>query len=65
MVADITAAGGTALSVPTDIADPAAVARMVGRTLDAFGRLDIAFNNAAGGGHPPTPLPDVGPRGFR
>jgi NAD(P)-dependent dehydrogenase (short-subunit alcohol dehydrogenase family) len=24
-----------------------------------FGRLDIAFNNAAGGGHRPTQLADV------
>ena len=59
LAAEITQAGGTALSVPTDIGDPQAVERMVARTLDAFGRLDIAFNNAAGGGHPPTPLPDV------
>jgi NAD(P)-dependent dehydrogenase (short-subunit alcohol dehydrogenase family) len=59
LAAEITEAGGTALSVPTDIGDPQAVERMVARTLDAFGRLDIAFNNAAGGGHPPTPLPDV------
>jgi NAD(P)-dependent dehydrogenase (short-subunit alcohol dehydrogenase family) len=59
LAAEIEAGGGTALSVPTDIGDPDAVERMVARTLDAFGRLDIAFNNAAGGGHPPTPLTDV------
>ena len=59
LAAEITQAGGTALSVPTDIGDPEAVEQMVARALDAFGRLDIAFNNAAGGGHPPTPLPDV------
>jgi NAD(P)-dependent dehydrogenase (short-subunit alcohol dehydrogenase family) len=59
LAAEITAAGGTALSVPTDISDPDDVERMVSSTLDAFGRLDIAFNNAAGGGHPPTPLTDV------
>jgi NAD(P)-dependent dehydrogenase (short-subunit alcohol dehydrogenase family) len=59
LVAEITQAGGRALSVPTDIGDPGAVERMVARTLDAFGRLDIAFNNAAGGGHPPTPLEQV------
>ncbi len=59
LAAEIEAAGGTALSVPTDIGDPDAIERMVARTLDAFGRLDIAVNNAAGGGHPPTPLTDV------
>jgi NAD(P)-dependent dehydrogenase (short-subunit alcohol dehydrogenase family) len=59
VLAEIEAAGGTALSVPTDVGDPQDVERMVGRTLDAFGRLDIAFNNAAGGGHPPTPLSEV------
>jgi NAD(P)-dependent dehydrogenase (short-subunit alcohol dehydrogenase family) len=64
LAAEISAAGGTALSVPTDVGDPADVERMVARTLDAFGRLDIAFNNAAGGGHPPTPLPDVAVEDF-
>jgi NAD(P)-dependent dehydrogenase (short-subunit alcohol dehydrogenase family) len=61
---EIEAAGGTALSVPTDIGNPDDVERMVARTLDAFGRLDIAVNNAAGGGHPPTPLTDVAPADF-
>jgi NAD(P)-dependent dehydrogenase (short-subunit alcohol dehydrogenase family) len=59
LAADITAGGGTALVVPTDIGDPAAVERMVASTVREFGRVDIAFNNAAGGGHPPTPLTDV------
>jgi NAD(P)-dependent dehydrogenase (short-subunit alcohol dehydrogenase family) len=64
IAAEIEAAGGTALSIPTDIGDPSDVERMVARTLDAFGRLDIAFNNAAGGGHPPTPLTDVATADF-
>jgi NAD(P)-dependent dehydrogenase (short-subunit alcohol dehydrogenase family) len=59
VAADITASGGTALVVPTDIGDPAAVQGMVSSTVREFGRVDIAFNNAAGGGHPPTPLTDV------
>ena len=59
LAAEIEAGGGTALSVPTDVGNPDDVERMVARTLDTFGRLDIAFNNAAGGGHPPTPLTDV------
>jgi NAD(P)-dependent dehydrogenase (short-subunit alcohol dehydrogenase family) len=49
-------AGGQALAVPTDVSDPAAVARLVARTRDTYGRLDAAVNNAAGGGRPPTPL---------
>jgi NAD(P)-dependent dehydrogenase (short-subunit alcohol dehydrogenase family) len=64
LAAEIEAAGGTALSVPTDIGNPADVRRMVDLTLDAFGRLDIAVNNAAGGGHPPTPLTDVATADF-
>ena len=52
-------AGGRALTIPTDVSDPAAVARLVAQTLDAYGRLDAAFNNAAGGGRPPTPLAEI------
>jgi NAD(P)-dependent dehydrogenase (short-subunit alcohol dehydrogenase family) len=56
---EIAAGGGRALAVPTDVADAAAVARLVERTVETFGRLDIAFNNAAGGGQGPTPLADI------
>jgi len=59
VAAEIAAAGGEALAVPTDVGDPAAVAALVERTVAGFGRLDLACNNAAGGGHPPTPLADV------
>jgi NAD(P)-dependent dehydrogenase (short-subunit alcohol dehydrogenase family) len=51
--------GGRAIAVPTDVADPASVERLVDRTVGAFGRLDLAFNNAAGGGQGPTPLADL------
>ena len=47
------------LVVPTDVADSDAVARMVEHVVDEFGRLDYACNNAAGGGHPPTPLAEI------
>jgi len=50
---------GEALAIPTDVSDPEAVAAMVDRVLAEFGRLDFACNNAAGGGHPPTPLAEV------
>lgn len=55
----IRAEGGKALAVPTDVSDAASVLRLVEQTLGAYGRLDVAFNNAAGGGHRPTKLADV------
>jgi NAD(P)-dependent dehydrogenase (short-subunit alcohol dehydrogenase family) len=59
-VADtIAAAGGRALVVTTDVTDPESVRRVVEQTLGAYGRLDAAVNNAAGGGHGPTPLAEV------
>jgi NAD(P)-dependent dehydrogenase (short-subunit alcohol dehydrogenase family) len=48
-----------ALAVPADISDPTAVCGLVARVLAVFGRLDFAVNNAAGGGHGPTPLAEV------
>jgi NAD(P)-dependent dehydrogenase (short-subunit alcohol dehydrogenase family) len=59
LAAEIAESGGKALAVPTDVSDAHAVERLVERTVDALGRLDFACNNAAGGGHPPTPLADV------
>jgi NAD(P)-dependent dehydrogenase (short-subunit alcohol dehydrogenase family) len=48
-----------AIVIPTDVTDAEAVERLIAETVDAFGHLDVAFNNAAGGGQAPTPLPDV------
>ena len=39
-------AGGRGLFVATDVADETSVAALVARTVEHFGRLDIAFNNA-------------------
>ncbi len=39
-------AGARALALPTDVADPDAVAALFGATVAAFGRLDLLFNNA-------------------
>jgi len=55
----IEANGGRAKAIPTDVGDADAIRRLVEGTVDTFGRLDIAVNNAAGGGVPPTPLADV------
>jgi len=43
---DLTAAGHRALGVTCDVADEAHVAAIVDHTVDTFGRLDMAFNNA-------------------
>jgi NAD(P)-dependent dehydrogenase (short-subunit alcohol dehydrogenase family) len=37
---------GQALVVPTDVSDPAAVRALFAKTKEAFGRLDLLFNNA-------------------
>jgi NAD(P)-dependent dehydrogenase (short-subunit alcohol dehydrogenase family) len=42
----ITKAGGEAKAVVADISNPDGVAAMLAATIDAFGRLDCAFNNA-------------------
>ena len=42
----LVAAGHKALAVRCDVSDDAEVAAMVDRTVDEFGRLDAAFNNA-------------------
>jgi NAD(P)-dependent dehydrogenase (short-subunit alcohol dehydrogenase family) len=47
-----------ALAVPTDVSDPQAVDALFARTIGAFGRLDVLFNNA-GLGTPPVPLEEV------
>ena len=39
-------AAGQALIVPTDVRDPASVRALFTKTKEAFGRLDVLFNNA-------------------
>ncbi|HEY3144272.1 MAG TPA: glucose 1-dehydrogenase [Acidimicrobiales bacterium] len=56
--------GVRTLAVPTDVSQPEAVDALVDRAMDEFGRLDVACNNAAGGGHLPTPLADVAVEDF-
>ena len=51
-------AGAQALPLPTDITDPASIQALFARTKEAFGRLDVLFNNA-GTGAPPVLLEDM------
>jgi NAD(P)-dependent dehydrogenase (short-subunit alcohol dehydrogenase family) len=46
VVAEAGPAAGRALAVPTDVSDPGSVRALFARTKDAFGRLDVLFNNA-------------------
>jgi NAD(P)-dependent dehydrogenase (short-subunit alcohol dehydrogenase family) len=46
VVEEITGAGGRAVFVATDVADDAAVAHLVARTVAELGGVDVAFNNA-------------------
>ena len=52
------ASGRRTLVVPTDVRDPASVKALFAKTKEAFGRLDLLFNNA-GIGAPPIPLEDL------
>ena len=57
-VAEAGEGSSRALAVPTDVTDPASVRSLFATTKDAFGRLDLLFNNA-GIGAPAVPLEDL------
>jgi NAD(P)-dependent dehydrogenase (short-subunit alcohol dehydrogenase family) len=58
-VASIRKAGGEARFVATDMRDPQSVRTMVAATVDAFGGLDVAFNNAGITGDTSTAIGDA------
>jgi 3-oxoacyl-[acyl-carrier protein] reductase len=62
VVAEITAAGGTAIAIQGDVAKPADITRLVAGTKAAFGKLDILVNNA--GVYEMAPLEAITPEHF-
>lgn len=54
IVSQIESAGGQAIAIEADVADPKAVARLFAATLEAYGRIDVLVNNA---GVMPAQLP--------
>jgi NAD(P)-dependent dehydrogenase (short-subunit alcohol dehydrogenase family) len=50
VVDEIKGAGGEAICIETDITREEQVEAMVGTTVDTYGRIDYAFNNAGSGG---------------
>src|SRR5882724_6267152 len=56
--AEGTSTNGKSLVMPTDVSDAASVKAAFARTKEAFGRLDVLFNNA-GIGAPATPIEDL------
>jgi 3-oxoacyl-[acyl-carrier protein] reductase len=56
---EISAIGRRAIAVPTDVTDEAAVERLVTRTRDTFGRIDILVNAAGITGPIETPVWEI------
>lgn len=57
VVRGIEANGGRALALQAELSEPAAVERLISGVVSAFGRLDVAVNNA--GSFPNRPLLDL------
>jgi NAD(P)-dependent dehydrogenase (short-subunit alcohol dehydrogenase family) len=57
-VAEAGPAAGRALAVPADVSDPESVRALFARTQEAFGRLDLLFNNA-GSNVPGVPFEEL------
>jgi NAD(P)-dependent dehydrogenase (short-subunit alcohol dehydrogenase family) len=56
---EITEAGGSAVFVATDVSKAGEVERLVARTVETFGRLDYAVNNASNADGSIGPLVDL------
>jgi len=63
VASDILADGGRAMAVQADVTDVDSMQALVGQAVTTYGRLDYAFNNAAGGPMP-APLADLDPAEF-
>jgi len=57
-IAEAGVPAGQALAVPTDVGNPESVRNLFARAKDAYGRLDVLFNNA-GIGAPAIPLEEL------
>lgn len=53
--------GGKAVFLRADVTDEDQIAHAVAAAVDAFGRLDLAFNNAGSMGRGPADVQDTGP----
>jgi NAD(P)-dependent dehydrogenase (short-subunit alcohol dehydrogenase family) len=62
-VAQIKQQGGEAMFIKADVSQPEDCEQLVRRTVDVFGRLDIAFNNAGIGGEA-NPIADMSIEGW-
>jgi len=62
-LAEALATSGRVLPLATDVTDAATLSRLVEATVERFGRLDAAVNNA-GTIHRPTPIADLDPDEF-
>jgi NAD(P)-dependent dehydrogenase (short-subunit alcohol dehydrogenase family) len=63
VAARIVASGGHAIAVQADVTDVDSMRNLAGQAITAYGRLDMAFNNASGGPLP-APLADLDPGEF-
>jgi len=56
---EITKAGGKAVFIATDVRETASVENLIRGSIDAFGRIDILYNNAGGSRPDDGPVTDI------